>query len=319
MVDEIGFAGQVALVTGGGNGVGRAHALELAARGARVVVNDLGIALDGSGASIGAADRVVGEIRALGGEAIANGDSVTEAHGAQRMVRAALDQWGQLDIVVNNAGVLDTEPFETSTRDRDAHVVDTHLLGAMNVARAAWPVLIERGYGRMVNTSSGAIFGSPVGLAYQAAKGGVFALTRGLATAGVSHGVLVNAIMPTAYTRMTDQIPDEAFRAFMEARFTPERVARFAVVLAHASCTFSGEAFMVGGGRVARVLLGVSGGWVGSDPSPEDYRAELDAVMALGGASYPHDRLEEFGAYIGRLGFGSTELDFDGLVKGDER
>jgi hypothetical protein len=126
-------------------------------------------------------------------------------------------------------------------------------------------------------------------------------------------------VMPTAFTRMTDQIPDESFRSFMEDRFTPERVARFTVVLAHASCACSGEAFMVGGGRVARVLLGVSGGWVNPDPSPEDYVRAMHSIMSHDGATYPRDRLEEFQAYIGRLGFGSNELNFDGLVKGDER
>jgi NAD(P)-dependent dehydrogenase (short-subunit alcohol dehydrogenase family) len=317
-MDEIRFDGRVALVTGAGNGVGRAHALLLASRGAKVVVNDLGGSVDGEGASTGPAQVVVDEITDAGGEAIANPDSVTDEHGAQRMVRAALDTWGRLDIVVNNAGVLDTAEFTSVDEAYDRRVIGTHLQGTINVTRAAWPHLVAQGYGRVVSTSSGAVFGSPVGLSYQSAKAGVIGLTRGLATAGTAHGIAVNAIMPTAFTRMTDSIPDPAFREFMETRFTPERIAGFVAVLAHETCGHSGEVFLVGGGRISRVLLGVTAGIVADEGTPEEFALRLDEAMRLDGVIYPRDRLEEFQSYLGRLGFGSGSLDMGGLVRKED-
>lgn len=316
---ELRFDKKVAIVTGAGNGVGRAHALLLASRGARVVVNDLGSAVDGSGASASVAQRVVDEITANGGEAVADTNSVADERSAREIVETAVDRWGTVDILVNNAGVLDTAKLTDTDQQRDEVVIGTHLQGTINVTRAAWGVMEARGSGAIVSTSSGAIFGSPVGLAYQSAKGGVLAFTRGLATAGRECGIRVNAILPTAFTRMTDTIPDPAFRSFMEQRFTPDRIAAFAAVLLHDSCDVTGEAFLVGGGRVARLLLGVTTGVVFDDPSPEDFFARLDDAMAVDQVGYPKDRLEEFHSYLGRLGFGGGQgLEMGGLVRGGE-
>jgi NAD(P)-dependent dehydrogenase (short-subunit alcohol dehydrogenase family) len=308
------YDGRVAIVTGAGRGIGRAHALLLAARGARVVVNDLGGSIDGSDPSPAPAAAVVDEIVAGGGEAVANADDVTTAAGGRAIVDAARHAWGRLDIVVNNAGVLDSEPFESTADATVARTIATHLVGAINVLRPAWPVLREQQYGRVVNTSSGAIFGSPAGLAYQSAKAGIVGLTRGLAVVGAPDGIKVNAVLPTAYTRMTDTIPDDTFREFLERRFTPERVAATAAVLAHEDCPVTGELFATGGGRVARVFLGVTEGYVADDPTPEDVAAHLEEILDPARFTVPGDRLTEFGSYLGRLGFDVGALAATQLV-----
>ena len=314
---EMRFDGRVAIVTGAGRGIGRAHARLLASRGARVLVNDLGGAIDGFGSSPAPAAAVVEEILAEGGDAMANADDVTTARGGRAIVEAARDAWGRVDIVVNNAGVLDSEPFETTADDTVARTIATHLVGAINVLRPAWPILREQQYGRVVNTSSGAIFGSPAGLSYQSAKAGIVGLTRGLATVGAADGIQVNALLPTAYTRMTDTIPDETFREFLERRFTPERIAAAAAVLAHEDCPVTGELFATGGGRIARVFLGVTEGYIADDPTPEEIAAHLPEILDTRGFTVPGDRLTEFGSYLGRLGFDVAALAETRLVTED--
>ncbi|GMU79390.1 MAG: putative short-chain dehydrogenase/reductase [Acidimicrobiia bacterium] len=315
--DMLRFDGRVAIVTGAGRGIGRAHALLLAARGARVVVNDLGGSMTGSGASPGPAADVVSEIVAAGGEAVASTDTVSTPDGGRAIVAAALEAWGRVDIVVNNAGVLDAEPFEAADEATIDAALTTHLRGAFHVLRPAWPVMREQRYGRVVNTSSGAVFGSPAGLAYQAAKAGLIGLTRGLAVAGGDAGIKVNGLMPTAYTRMTDTIPDDRFREFLETRFTPERVAAAAALLAHERCPVTGELFATGGGRIARVFLGVTQGYVSDEITPEDVAAHFDEIMATGGFTVPADRMAEFAGYLGRVGFDPAALASTRLVDGD--
>ncbi|HEY3669585.1 MAG TPA: SDR family NAD(P)-dependent oxidoreductase [Acidimicrobiia bacterium] len=295
---------RVAIVTGAGGGVGRAHALALAERGARVVVNDLGIALDGSAPSSEVAQRVVGEIVQAGGTAVADAHSVAEPDGARAIVQTALDAYGGIDILVNNAGVLDDQLLANVDDAYVDRVLDTHLLGAVSLCRAVWAPMAEQGRGRIVNTSSGAVFGSAGGTVYQTAKAGLIGLTRSLALAGADLGIQVNAIMPTAYTRMTATVPDETFRAFMEQTFGPERVAAFVVVLASDDAPVTGECFLVGGGRIARAFLGVTAGYISDDPSPEDFAAHLDDVMDTDGMFVPVDRASEFNSYLGDLGFG---------------
>ena len=220
-------------------------------RGARVLVNDLGGARDGRADGVGgavpdSADLVAAEIVAGGGEAVANRASVADRDGASSLVEQALDTWGRVDIVVNNAGITGAGALEDA--DVFARVVDTHLYGTANVLRAAWPHFTERGYGRVVNTSSGSMFGADGAADYAAAKGGIFALSRVLAVEHRNTNIKVNTIMPVAYTRMTAAIPDPTIVAWLEAWFPPEKVAPFVALLCHDSVPCTGETFVVGGG-----------------------------------------------------------------------
>jgi NAD(P)-dependent dehydrogenase (short-subunit alcohol dehydrogenase family) len=304
-VDQLRFDGRVAIVTGAGNGLGREYALAFARRGAAVVVNDIGLELGGSATSARPASAVVEEIETAGGRAVASFDDVAQSQGGQAMVDTAIDAFGRVDILVNNAGVLDTAEFLALTDDAIERVIGTHLIGAFNVTRPALKAMIENGYGRVVSTSSGAVFGNKDGVAYQAAKSGLIAFTRATALVGASYGIKSNAILPTAFTRMTSSIPDVGFRNFMESRFTPGRVAAGLLLLAHERFEVTGECFLVGGGRMARLFLGVTEGYITDGPSPEDYLEHLDQIMSTEGFQVPANRLAEFESYLPRLGFGA--------------
>ena len=207
----IRFDDQVAIVTGAGNGLGKSHALALAARGAKVVVNDLGGAVDGSGGSLSAADEVVELIKANGGEAIANGASVTDFEAVEAMVQQAMDKWGRIDILVNNAGILRDKSFAKGGLDDFKLVVDVHLMGTVNCTKAVWPIMQEQNYGRVVvTTSSSGMYGNFGQTNYGSAKMAVVGLMNTLVLEGKKHNIHVNALSPTAGTRMLDGlIPDE--------------------------------------------------------------------------------------------------------------
>jgi hypothetical protein len=175
--------------------------------------------------------------------------------------------------------------------------------GAITLCQAVWRPMMAHAHGRIVNTSSGAVFGSAVGTAYQTAKAALIGLTRSLSLAGADHGIAVNAIMPTAFTRMTAGVPDPVFRDFMERTFTPERVAALTVLLASDEVTVNGECFLVGGGRIARAFLGVTAGYISEDPTPESFAAHLSEVMSTDGMFVPADRAAEFNSYLADLGF----------------
>lgn len=287
------FDGRTAIVTGAGRGVGRAHARLLAARGAQVVVADLGGQLDGSGASSEPAELVAKEIEAEGGIAVPCSASVATEEGAETIIRTALDTFGSVDVIVNNAGISQPDWFDDLTLDRFRQMIDVHYLGTVNVTRAAWPHLRNKGYGRVVNTCSEAAFGMvPKNTSYGGAKGGVFGFTRSLAIDASRHGILVNAVAPRAGTRMSDpkvlahvyEVPEEAFGEMMEG-FAPEFVAPAAAYLAHESCQLNGEVLVAGGGQVLRMAIMQTQGFTSSSLTLEDLAANLDTVLDMTGAT----------------------------------
>jgi NAD(P)-dependent dehydrogenase (short-subunit alcohol dehydrogenase family) len=252
------LTGRSIVITGAGAGLGREYALQLAAAGARVMVNDLGGATDGTGASSTVADDVVAEIRTAGGEAVANADSVADRDGASRIVQAAVDAFGRLHGVICNAGILRDRSFHKMSDEDWATVLDVHLNGTYNVIRAAWPYLREQGHGRVMATSSNAgLFGNFGQANYGAAKLGIVGLVKTLAIEGERFDIRVNAVSPTGATRLTRT----AFSGEQLERFDPKYVAPLACVLMSAECPASGWIIRAGGGQYARVELMQAEGW----------------------------------------------------------
>ncbi len=274
---DLRFDGRVAIITGAGGGLGRSHALELARRGARILVNDPGVALDGSGSSTFAADRVVEEITATGGIAARNHDSVATPEGGQGIVQAAMDAFGRVDVLVNNAGILRDKAFHHMDRTMIDAVIDVHLKGALYVSQPAFRVMREQGYGRIVNTTSASgLFGNFGQAHYGAAKAGLAGLTRVLAIEGAGHGIKVNAIAPIASTRMTHNVLGD-----LAAKVSPESVSSLVAFLAHEECTVNGHVYSVAGGRIARIFVAETHGVVLSENTPEAIRDHLALIDRL--------------------------------------
>lgn len=288
MSDQLRFEDRVAVVTGAGRGIGRAYALALAERGARVLVNDLGCEVTGAGgADPSPAAAVVAEIRDAGGEAVASHADVADEAAAGSIVAAALERFGRLDVVVNNAGNMDPEPFEQLRADGLRSHLDVHATGALNVTAAAWPHLVESGYGRIVTTTSIGLFGGPFIAAYAAAKGAAFSLGRSIALAGEPHGIRANLLAPVAETRM---VTDPELRAKVNlpplpdgAEPRPERGAEAVVpmllVLAHQSCPSNGETYVAGLGRFARIFAAETRGLIDPGLGPERLLERWDEVI----------------------------------------
>jgi NAD(P)-dependent dehydrogenase (short-subunit alcohol dehydrogenase family) len=273
-MSDLGFEGKVAIITGAGGGLGRSHALELAKRGALVVVNDLGGSVDGQGGSHTAAQQVVDEIKAVGGEAVANYDSVATPEGGESIVKTAVDAFGRVDIIINNAGILRDASFKNMTKEMLEPIIDVHLKGAFYVTRPAWQLMRDQGYGRIVNTSSGAgVFGNFGQTNYGAAKMGLVGFTRVLAVEGAKNNIKANAIAPVAKTRMTEELLGPVADSL-----APEFVTPIVAYLAHESCPVTGEVYSVGGGRVARVFIGVTPGIVDKNLTVESVRDQFDQI-----------------------------------------
>jgi NAD(P)-dependent dehydrogenase (short-subunit alcohol dehydrogenase family) len=293
-MSDIGYDGQVAIITGAGGGLGREHALMLAARGALVVVNDLGGAVDGSGSDAGAAERVVAEIKAAGGEAVADTNSVATAVGGAAIVQTAVDAFGKVDIVINNAGILRDAAFHKMTSDHIAAVLAVHLAGAFNVTQPAFVLMRAQGYGRIVSTASASgLFGNFGQANYGAAKMGLVGLTRVIAVEGAKFNIKANAIAPLASTRMTVDL-----LGAMNDQVAPERVAPVVAYLASAECSVSGEIYAVGGPRVSRVFLAETQGVLLTENTPEAMRDQLDDIRNEDGYFVPTDSAQEFMAYV---------------------
>jgi NAD(P)-dependent dehydrogenase (short-subunit alcohol dehydrogenase family) len=287
------FDDQVAVITGAGGGLGKQYAVLLASRGARVLVNDTGGSVTGSGSNTDAATDVVEEIRRHDGEAIADSNSVTSPAGGEAIIDAALRSWGRVDIVINNAGIVRDAPFEDITADRLEPLLDVHLKGAFYVTRPAWKVMREQHYGRILNTCSAAgLLGAERMSNYGAAKTGLIGLTRVLAAEGADHNIKVNAIAPIAYTRMlahsvggAGQQDDTSAQAVLDdlvgqylRKLDPALVAPVAAFLTHPDCPVSGEIYTVGAGHVARFFIGRTKGFYSPALSIEQVRDHLDEI-----------------------------------------
>jgi NAD(P)-dependent dehydrogenase (short-subunit alcohol dehydrogenase family) len=296
-VAEISFDGRVAIVTGAGGGLGRTYALELARRGAQVVVNDLGGSVDGKGGDDAAAQKVVDEIKQAGGDAVPNYDSVSSPEGGESIVKTAVDSFGKVDIVINNAGILRDKSFaKMAWEDLDA-VLDVHLKGAFYVSQPAFKVMKENGYGRFIFTASNAgVFGNFGQTNYGAAKMGLVGLSNVLAIEGQKSNILSNVVCPVAATRMTMDLLGDAASALQ-----PELVTPLGTFLASEACTFTHEVFSAAGGRYARIFVGLAPGWYGGKdhtPTAEDVLDHIDEIEKQDGYIVPTSIADELGELL---------------------
>jgi NAD(P)-dependent dehydrogenase (short-subunit alcohol dehydrogenase family) len=302
------FDDQVAVITGAGGGLGRQYALLLASRGARVVVNDTGGSVTGAGGNTDAAASTAEEIRRHGGAAVADTHSVSSPEGGQAIIDTALQTWGRVDIVINNAGIVRDAPFEDLTADRLEPLLDVHLRGAFHVTRPAWKAMCEQRYGRILNTCSAAgLLGAERMSNYGAAKTGLVGLTRVLAAEGADRNIKVNAIAPIAYTRMlahsvdgAPQQDDAAAQAILDdlvaqylQKLDPGLVAPVAAFLTHRDCPVSGEIYTVGAGHVARFFIGRTKGFYSPELSIEQVRDHLDEIRDQAGYTVPSGPADE--------------------------
>ncbi|MGZ4513450.1 MAG: SDR family NAD(P)-dependent oxidoreductase [Mycobacterium sp.] len=317
----IDFTGQVAVVTGAGRGLGRLYALDLARRGAAVVVNDVGGSMRGEGADSGVADDVVDEIKNDGGAAVASYDSVDNPEGGQAIIDAAVSAFGRLDAVISNAGIFGSVPFEDLSLDDWTRMLRVHLDGGFHLSQPAYRVMKKNGGGRFVFISSSAgIFGQPMEAHYAAAKAGLVGLTNVIAIEGEAHGIVANSVMPTGFSRMvTETVGDEKFLAesgFMRA-IRPELVVPLVTFLASSACTFTHRNYSAAAGRYARVFVGLSEGWLAdadSQPTAEDIQAHLEEISSTEKFLVPASIVDEVLDVCERRGVsampGNTEVAF---------
>ncbi|MHB8695042.1 MAG: SDR family NAD(P)-dependent oxidoreductase [Solirubrobacteraceae bacterium] len=286
----IEFDRDVAIITGAGRGLGRAHALLLSELGARVVVNDIGGAADGTGADEGAAAQVVREIAARGGTAVADTNDGSTIEGAQAIIATALDTFGKLDAVVANAGILRDQSFHNVSDEDWFAVVNVHLVGTMRVLHAAYPHMREQGYGRIVTTTSAAgLWGNFGQTSYAAAKLGIVGLTRALAHEGVKRNIRANVIAPGAATRMTEAlIPDG-----LGEKMRPEYVSPLVAYFCHPSCEATGQIISVGAGRFARVTIAVAPGQSTDEPTADWVAENFEAIAGEEELIHPGHAMEE--------------------------
>jgi NAD(P)-dependent dehydrogenase (short-subunit alcohol dehydrogenase family) len=276
--ETLSFDERVVIVTGAGSGLGREYARQLATRGARVVAN---------GRSEGNIAETVETIRSAGGEAIGCVVDVTKADAGERIVGAALERWGRLDALVNNAGVGHGGTLGDFSREEFDAELAVSLEASISLSHAAWPHLRSTGSGRIVNTSSSTIFGTPTSIPYTSAKAAVVGMTRGLAIDGSEAGIRVNAVMPLAFTPMNASLPNEEVTRQFHDHFPVEQAAALILLLAHERAPATGETFVTGGGFTARVALVMGAGLVQEGTSPEDLLERFDDVMSLAEAWAP--------------------------------
>jgi NAD(P)-dependent dehydrogenase (short-subunit alcohol dehydrogenase family) len=316
---ELKFDGKVAIVTGAGRGLGRDHALLLASRGARVVVNDIGVSVTGDSPDESAAEAVAQQIRDRGGDAVADTRSIASPEGGDAVVRTALDAYGRIDILVNNAGILRDAVFDDTTPDQLDPLIDVHLRGTFFVTRPAWIEMRKQGYGRIVNTTSAAgLLGTAKKANYGAVKGGILGMTRVLAAEGAPDNIKVNAIAPFAMTRMltysmessgdaADLDPGimEMMEGFMR-KLDPALVSPVVGFLAHEQCPVTGEIYTVGGGQVSQFFIGRTQGYYNPNLAMEDVADHLEQIRDRTGYTVPANPGEETAQLFSAIATGST-------------
>jgi NAD(P)-dependent dehydrogenase (short-subunit alcohol dehydrogenase family) len=291
-MSEIRLDGKVVVITGAGGGLGKTYALQLASRGAKLVVNDLGGAADGTGGGSAMADQTVKEIGEGGGEAAASYDSVATPEGGQAIIQTAIDHFGRVDAVINNAGILRDKTFAKLEPENLEAVIDVHLKGAFFVTQPAFRHMKEQGYGRIVFTASNAgILGNFGQTNYGAAKMGLVGLANVLALEGAKSNIKCNTIAPVAKTRLTEQLLGGAGDLLQ-----PECVTPLVTYLVSEECPYTGQIFSVGGGRYARMFVGLTQGWFAGKaarPSPEQVRDHMDEIRDTNGYIIPDSVADE--------------------------
>ncbi len=306
----IDFTGQAVIVTGAGRGLGRLYALDLARRGASVVVNDVGVTMQGEGSDSSVADHVTKEIEDQGGIAVVSHDSVATAAGGEAIVDQAMDQFGRLDAVVSNAGIFETLPFDELPAENWRRMLNVHLDGSFYLSQPAYRVMKVQGGGRFVFIASSAgLFGQPNSAHYAAAKAGIVGLANVIAIDGAPHGILANTVLPFGYSRMVtetvgdrEELGDEV--PFLRA-IEPELVVPMVVFLASRACTFTHQNYSACAGRFARVFVGLGEGWVahqGAPPTAEAIDSHLAEVAATEPFMVPGSIFDEVTQICSRLG-----------------
>ncbi len=303
-MSEIRFDGRVAVVTGAGGGLGREYALLLASRGCKVVVNDLGGAIDGTGSGTTAAEQVVKEIRDAGGEAVPNFDSVADWEGAQNIIKTAIDNYGKIDILINNAGILRDKSFLKMELEDYEKVIAVHLNGTFYCSKAAWPYMRENNYGRIVSAASAAgVYGNFGQANYGAAKMGIIGLMHVLKQEGAKYNILCNVIVPIAGTRMTATVLPPNLVEILK----PEYVAPMVVWACSDRCNFSGYTFVAGAGYFSRTAF-MEGPGVFLDPAKgitlEMIDENIDKIVSLEGARTFENATEQTGNALSKLSLG---------------
>ena len=306
----IDFSGQVVIVTGAGRGLGRLYALELARRGAAVVVNDVGGTMHGEGEDETVAAGVVEEIERAGGVAIASHDSVATARGGDAIVRTAVESFHRLDAVVSNAGIFQTVDFDVLSHDDWRRMLDVHLDGGFYLSQPAFRVMKSQGYGRFVFiTSSAGLLGQPQTAHYAAAKAGLLGLANVIAIEGAPYGILANTVLPFGYSRMVTETIGDRERLQEESAFLtaiePALVTPLVVFLASRACDFTHHNYSASAGRFARVFVGLAEGWLaerGSNPTADDLAVHIDEISATDPYTVPMSIFDEVAAICARLG-----------------
>ncbi|GAC1316259.1 MAG: SDR family NAD(P)-dependent oxidoreductase [Acidimicrobiales bacterium] len=294
---DLGYDGKVAIITGAGGGLGREHALLLASRGAQIVINDLGGSVSGEGGDAGPAQKVAQEINDLGGVAVADGNSVSTPEGGEAIVKTAVDAFGRVDILINNAGILRDKTFHNLTPDLLNPVLDVHLKGAFHVTRPAWIKMREQSYGRVINTSSNSgILGNFGQSNYGAAKMGLVGFTRVLAAEGAKYNIKANAIAPVAKTRMTEDL-----LGGVGEKLDPKLVSPIVAWLAHEDCPVTGEIYSAAGGRIARMFIGLTQGYYSPTLTVEDVRDNFERIRSEDGYIVPSGPGDELSLLLKQL------------------